>query len=81
MSGQPISAIPPAQALREAERADTIEQREELPVRALDGEWHMFDHTDLAELLSQLVKSTDLAILGQYPGDDSDGVTCSGRMI
>ena len=76
MSGQPISAIPPAQAVREAERADTVEQRfhEELPVRALDGEWHMFDHTDLAEL-SQLVKSTDLAILGQYPGDDSDGVT------
>jgi nucleotide-binding universal stress UspA family protein len=76
MSGQPISAIPPAQALREAERADTIEERfhEELPVRALDGEWHMFGHTDLAEL-SQLVKSTDLVILGQYPGDDSDGVT------
>ena len=47
MSGQPISAIPPAQALREAEQADTVEQRfhEELRVRALDGEWHMFDHT------------------------------------
>jgi hypothetical protein len=76
MSGQPISAITPAQALREVEQAGTVEQhfREELPVRALDGEWHMLDHTDLAEL-SQLAEATDLAILGQYPGDDSDGVT------
>jgi hypothetical protein len=31
--------------LRDAERADTVEQRfrEELPVRALDGEWHRID--------------------------------------
>ena len=77
IGGQPISAAAPvAQVLREAERADTVEQRfrEELPLRALDGEWHMLDHTDLAELI-QLAKAADLAILGQYPGDDSDGVT------
>jgi nucleotide-binding universal stress UspA family protein len=77
IGGQPISAAAPvAQVLREAERADTIEQRfrEELPVRALDGEWHRLDHTDLAEMI-QLAKATDLAILGQYPGDDSDGLT------
>jgi nucleotide-binding universal stress UspA family protein len=39
MSGQPISAITQAEALHEAERADTVEQRfrEELPVLALDG--------------------------------------------
>jgi hypothetical protein len=62
--------------LRDAERADTVEQRfrEELPVRALDGEWHRIDHTDLAELI-QLSKAAGLAILGQYPGDTSDGVT------
>jgi hypothetical protein len=77
IGGQPISAAAPvAQVLREAERVDTVEQRfrEELPLRALDGEWHMLDHTDLAELI-QLAKAADLAILGQYPGDDSDGVT------
>ena len=73
---QPISAITPAQVLRDAERADTVEQRfrEELPVRALDGEWHMLGHTDLAELIL-LAKAADLAILGQYPGGNSDGVT------
>jgi nucleotide-binding universal stress UspA family protein len=76
IGGQPISAITPAQVLRDAERADAVEQRfrEELPVRALDGEWHMLGHTDLAELI-QLAKATDLVILGQYPGDDSDDVT------
>ena len=37
--------------------------REELPVRALDGEWQMLDHTALTELL-WLAKATDLAILG-----------------
>jgi nucleotide-binding universal stress UspA family protein len=64
-----------ARVLLEAERVDTVEQRfrEELPLRALDGEWHMLDHTDLAELI-QLAKSADLAILGQYPGNEPDGV-------
>ncbi|MBV8088236.1 MAG: universal stress protein [Alphaproteobacteria bacterium] len=74
---QPIGELPPApQVLRDAERAEAVERRfrEELPVRALDGEWHMLDHTDLVELL-RLVKAADLAILGQYPGDDSHGVT------
>ncbi len=77
IGGLPISAAAPvAQALREAERADAVERRfrEELPLRALEGEWHMLDHTDLAELI-RLAKAADLAILGQYPGDDSDGVT------
>ena len=71
-----------AQVLREAERADTVEQRfrEELPLRALEGEWHMLDHTDLAELI-QLANAADLAILGQYPGNDPDGVTWLGRMV
>jgi nucleotide-binding universal stress UspA family protein len=74
---EPISPpAPEAQVLREAERADTVEQRfrEELPLRALDGEWHRLDHTGLTELI-QLAGAADLAVLGQYPGDDSDGVT------
>jgi len=76
MDGLPISAAAPvAQAVREAERADIVEERfrEELPLRRLDGEWHMLDHTDLAEL-TRLAKATDLVVLGQYPGDDPDGV-------
>ena len=77
IGGLPISAAAPvAQAVREAERADIVEQRfrEELPLRRLAGEWHMLDHTDLAELI-RLAKAADLVVLGQYPGDDSDGVT------
>jgi hypothetical protein len=34
----------------------------------------MLDHSDLAGLI-QLSKAADLAILGQYPSDDSDGGT------
>jgi len=77
IGGLPISAAAPvAQAVREAEQADAVEQRfrEELPLRRLDGEWQMLDHSDLAELI-RLAKSADLVVLGQYPGDDSDGVT------
>jgi nucleotide-binding universal stress UspA family protein len=77
MARQPISAAAPvAQVLREAERVDTVEERfrEELQRRGLDDEWHIVDHTDLAELI-ELAEAADLAILGQYPGDDSDGVT------
>jgi hypothetical protein len=33
----------------------------------------VLDHTDLAELV-RLAKAVDLLVLGQYPGDDSDGV-------
>jgi hypothetical protein len=40
----------------------------------VDGEWRVLDHTDLAELI-QLAKAADVAMLGQYPGDDSDGAT------
>jgi nucleotide-binding universal stress UspA family protein len=77
MEGLPISAAAPvAQVIREAERADAFEERfrEELNLRGLNGEWHIVDHTELAELI-ELAAAADLAILGQYPGDDSDGVT------
>jgi len=88
----PVSAAAPVvQVLREAERADAVEElfRAALPLHGLDGEWHMVDHTHLAELI-ELTKATDLAILGQYPGDDSDGetwvrpdhvVTAAGRPV
>jgi nucleotide-binding universal stress UspA family protein len=74
ISGQPIGATAPLSG--EPDRADTAEQyfREELPERELDGEWHMVDHSGLAELV-QLAKAADLAILGQYSGDDTGGVT------
>jgi nucleotide-binding universal stress UspA family protein len=77
IGGLPISAaVLVAQAVREAERAEAVEQRfrEELPLRRLDGEWHMLDHTDLVEL-TRLAEAADLVVLGQYPRDDSDDVT------
>jgi nucleotide-binding universal stress UspA family protein len=77
IDGLPISAAAPvAQVVREAERADTVEARFRagLPGRALDGEWRALDRTDLAELI-QLAKAADLAVLGQYSGDDSGSVT------
>jgi nucleotide-binding universal stress UspA family protein len=77
IGGKPISATAPAErVLRESDRVDTVEQRfrEELRLRALDGEWHMLDHTDLAELI-QLSTAADLTVLGQYPGHEPDGVT------
>ena len=77
IGGQPISAAPPAERLvQETERAGIVEQRfrEELPLRTLDGEWHMLDHTDLAKLIA-LAKAADLTILVQYPGSDPDFVT------
>ncbi len=76
LGGQPISATPPAErVLLEAERVDTAERhfREELARRALDGEWHMLDHTGLTELIEH-AQAADLAILGQSPGNDPDGV-------
>jgi hypothetical protein len=45
-----------------------------IEVGLLDGEWHMLDRSDLAELI-QLAKAADLTILGQYPGSDSGGAT------
>jgi hypothetical protein len=60
IGGTPISATVPAErVLREAERANTVEQRfrEEFPVRAIDGEWHRLDHADLAEMI-QIAKAT-----------------------
>ena len=73
---QPISVVMPVEEVsRGAEGSDIVERRfrEELPLRELEGEWHVLNHTDLAELI-QLAKAADLAILGQYSGDDSDGV-------
>jgi nucleotide-binding universal stress UspA family protein len=77
MERQPISAAAPvASVSSEAERTDTVEERfrEELQLRGLDGEWLILDHTDLTKLI-ELAEAADLAILGQYPGDNSDGVT------
>ena len=54
MEGQPISAAAPVvEIVREAERADTVEERfrEELQARGLDGEWHIVDHTGVAEVI------------------------------
>lgn len=75
IGGQPVIATP-GQTLPDAERADALEQRfrAELPLSGLDGEWHMLNRADLAELI-QLAKAADLAILGQYPGSDSSGAT------
>ena len=75
IGGQPVIATP-AQTLPDAERADALEQRfrAELPLSGLDGEWHILDRADLAELI-QLAKAADLTILGQYPGGDSGGAT------
>jgi hypothetical protein len=51
------------QVIREAGRADAFEERfrEELNLRGLKGEWHIVDHTDLAEL-TELAETADLAI-------------------
>ena len=72
---QPTIATP-AQDPPDAERADALEQRfrAELPLSGLDGEWHMLNRSDLAELI-QLAKAADLTILGQYPGSNSGGAT------
>lgn len=74
IGGLPVSAAAPVvQVVREAERADILEERfrQELSQRGLDGEWRRLDHTELAELI-QLARSADLAVLGQYAGDDAD---------
>jgi nucleotide-binding universal stress UspA family protein len=75
IGGQPIIATP-AHDPPDAERADAIEQRfrAELPLSGLEGEWHMLNRSDLAELI-QLAKAADLTVLGQYPGNDSHGAT------
>jgi nucleotide-binding universal stress UspA family protein len=77
VGGEPASVTAPvSQVLREAERADTAEQRfrEELRLRALDGEWHVLDYNDLAELIA-LAREADLAVLGQYSRDEADDAT------
>jgi nucleotide-binding universal stress UspA family protein len=77
IGGQPARTVMPVEEIsRGAERAEAIEQRfrEELPLRELDGEWHRLNRAALSELV-QLAKAADLAVLGQYPGNDTDGVT------
>ncbi len=76
IGGQPTAPAPAAQAMRDSERAETVERRfrEELEPRALDGEWQMLGRGELPELI-RLAQAADLAIFGQYPGDDSDGAT------
>ena len=76
IGGLPPSATPEPQTVRETERADAAEQRfrEMLPQRGLDGDWHIVDDADPAEVI-ELAKPADLAILGQYPGDHTDGRT------
>ncbi|MGH7094465.1 MAG: universal stress protein [Stellaceae bacterium] len=77
LGGEPISgAAPVAPAVREAERAESVEQRfrEALPLRSLDGEWQMLNHSERAELI-HLAGAADLVVLGQYPDDDADGLT------
>ncbi len=75
IGGQPSIATS-GQTLPDAERADALERRfrAELPLSGLDGEWHMLNRADLAELI-QLAKAADLTVLGQYPGNDSGGAT------
>ncbi len=75
ISGQPSIATP-GPTLPDADRADALEQRfrAELPLSGLEGEWHMLNRTDVAELI-RLAKAADLAVLGQYPGSDSGGAT------
>jgi nucleotide-binding universal stress UspA family protein len=77
IGGQPISATAPAErVLIEAERVDIVEAhfREERARRSLDGEWHMLDHTALADLVG-LAQAADLAILGQYSGNEEHGAS------
>ena len=76
IGGLPPSAAPEPRVVRDTERAEAAEQRfrEMLPQRGLDGEWHLVDDADPAELV-ELAKPADLAILGQYPGNESDGLT------
>ena len=75
IGGQPSIATS-GQTLPDAERADALERRfrAELPLSGLDGEWHMLNRADLAELI-QLAKAADLTVLGQYPGNNSGGAT------
>lgn len=70
MEGEPISAAAPVvNVLRQAEQADTVEERfrEELQARGLDGEWHIVDHTGVAEVI-ELAEMADLAILEHVRG-------------
>jgi nucleotide-binding universal stress UspA family protein len=75
IGGEPSIAAP-ARIPAAAERADAVEQRfrAELRLSRLEGEWHLLDRADLAELI-RLAQAADLAVLGQYPGNDSEGAT------
>jgi nucleotide-binding universal stress UspA family protein len=75
IGGEPMDRVMPADEVSHAADATgAIEQRfrGELPLRELNGEWQVIDHTGLGELL-RLAKTADLTILGQYPGNDIGG--------
>jgi nucleotide-binding universal stress UspA family protein len=57
-----------SEVLREAEIAETVEQRfkSELRLQGIEGEWHLLADDDWAALL-ELAKSVDLTITGQRP--------------
>jgi nucleotide-binding universal stress UspA family protein len=54
------------EVLREAENAETVEQRfrSELHLSGIEGDWHLFDAGEETELI-ELAKSFDLTITGQ----------------
>lgn len=58
------------EVLREAEDAETAEQRfrSELHLSGIEGDWHLFDTGEQAELI-ELAKTVDLAITGQVSPD------------
>ena len=57
-----------SEVFREAEIAETVEQRfkSELRLHGIDGEWHLLPDGDSAAL-TELAKSVDLTITGQLP--------------
>ena len=59
-----------SEVLREAENAETVEQRfkSELHSSGIEGEWHLFDTGEQSELI-ELAKAVDLTITGQVSPD------------
>lgn len=77
IGGEPlITDRSAATILPEAEQAAAIEQcfHQELSLRAVEGEWFQLSRNQLRELV-QLAKTVDLTVLGQFPGNDSEGMT------
>ena len=59
-----------SEVVREAEEAEAVEQRfkAELHLSGLEGDWHLLDAGEEAELI-ELAKSFDLMITGQLSPD------------